>query len=31
MDPRLQPVTEILKLNRALFRRALDGVDQAAA
>ncbi len=31
MDPRLQPVTEILKLNWALFRRALDGVDQAAA
>jgi len=31
MDPRLQPATAILKLNWALFRRALDGVDQAAA
>jgi len=31
MDPRLQPVTGILKLNSALFRRGVDGVDQAAA
>ena len=31
MDNRMQPVTGILELNANLFRRALEGVDQAAA
>ena len=31
MDSRMQPVTGILELNANLFRRALEGVDQAAA
>lgn len=31
MDERLKPVIGILGLNAALFRRALDGVDQASA
>jgi len=31
MDPRLQPVIGILELNSALFRRSLEGVDQASA
>ena len=31
MDTRMQPVKGILELNAALFRKALDGVDQAAA
>ena len=30
MDSRMQPVTGILELNAALFRRALEGVDQAS-
>ena len=30
MDSRLQPVHSILELNAALFRRALEGVDQAS-
>ena len=30
MDTRMQPVIGILELNAALFRRALEGVDQAS-
>lgn len=30
VDSRMQPVTGILELNAALFRRALEGVDQAS-
>ena len=31
MDSRMQPVIGILELNASLFRRALEGIDQAAA
>lgn len=30
MDTRMQPVMGILELNAALFRKALEGVDQAS-
>ena len=30
MDIRMQPVIDILELNAALFRKALEGVDQAS-
>lgn len=31
MNSRMQPVIGILELNASLFRRALEGIDQAAA
>ena len=31
MDPRVRPVTEILRLNAGLFQKAIEGVDQATS